>query len=83
MRLHPETPARQALVEFLRPVRRPQGRPIKTWFECVRNDLKDMNIDIKNKKAEEVIRILEYHTHIRERWRFEVMCAVPRSSHCQ
>ena len=83
MRLHPETPARQALAEFLRPVRRPPGRPIKTWFECVRNDLKEMNIDIKKKKAEEVIRTLEYHTHNREGWRFKVMCAVPRSSHCQ
>ena len=35
MRLHPETPARRALEEFLRPVKRPPGRPIKTWFECV------------------------------------------------
>ena len=83
MRLHPETPARRALAEFLRPVKRPQGRPTKTWFECVKNDLKEMDITIKDKKPHEVIKILENHTHNRGGWRGKVMCAVPRSSHCQ
>ena len=83
MRLHPETPARRALAEFLRPVKRPQGRPTKTWFECVKNDLKEMDITIKDKKPHEVINILENHTHNRGGWRGKVMCAVPRSSHCQ
>ena len=32
MRLHPETPSRLALVEYLRKVKRPKGRPQRTWM---------------------------------------------------
>ena len=60
MRLNSETPARRALNEFLRPVKRPRGRPTKTWFECIKKDLKDMNIELNPKKLEEVIKILNH-----------------------
>ena len=79
MRLNEETPARKALNEFLRPVKRPRGRPTKTWFECVKQDLKDMNIVINQKKPNEIIETLNAHTQSREGWRKLVMCAVPRS----
>ena len=42
MRLPPETPARRALQESLRPTRRPRGRPITTWCSRVNNDLKNI-----------------------------------------
>ena len=32
MRLHPETPARNTFEEYLRKVKRPQGRPKTTWM---------------------------------------------------
>ena len=79
MRLDEETPARKALDEFLRPVKRPRGRPIKTWFECVKRDLIDMNITLNQRNPAEVIETLYTHTQSREVWRKLVMCAVPRS----
>ena len=39
MHLHSETPARKALKEYLRKVKRPQGRPKTTWMQTVREDL--------------------------------------------
>ena len=39
MRLHPETPARLALVEYLRKVKRPKERPQRTWVELIKHDL--------------------------------------------
>ena len=75
MRLHPDTPARQAIAEFLRPVRRPPGRPTKTWMECIRTDLKEMDINLNFKRPEETIELLELHTHNRESWRAIWSCA--------
>ena len=40
MRLHPETPARLALAEYLSKVKRPKGRPQRTWMELIKHDLK-------------------------------------------
>ena len=80
MRLDPETPARKAMQEFLRHVKRPQGRPKKTWMEIIRNDLKEINIILDFKKPEETIKILENYTHYREVWRGLVRHAVPRSA---
>ena len=43
-RLADNTPARQALKEELRPVKKPQGRPTTTWLKLVRNNLIDAGI---------------------------------------
>eukprot|EP00794_Sanderia_malayensis_P013659 gene13660-15088_t len=69
MRLDPGTPVRKSMKEFLRPVKRPQGRPKKTWMEVIKNDLKEINIELNFKKPEETIKVLEYHARNRERWR--------------
>ena len=46
MRLHLETPARKALKEHLRNVKRPQGRPRTTWMQTVRQDLASVGIEL-------------------------------------
>ena len=40
MRLHPGTPARLSLVEYLTKVKRPKGRPLRAWMELIKHDLK-------------------------------------------
>ena len=43
-RLDDNTPARHALKEALRPVKKPQGIPTPTWLKQVRNNLIDAGI---------------------------------------
>ena len=49
MRLHPETPARLALAEYLRKVKRHKGRQQRTWMELIKHDLKAIVILDYNK----------------------------------
>ena len=44
LRLDPNTPARKALDEFFRPVRRDPGRPPTTWWAVITKDLKKLGI---------------------------------------
>ena len=46
MRLEPETPARIAFTEALKPSLRKRGRPPTTWIKVIQNDLKNNNIQI-------------------------------------
>ena len=46
MRLDPETPARIALKEAMKPTQRKRGRPPATWLSVIQNDLNKRNIDI-------------------------------------
>ena len=39
-----DTPAKQALQEFLRPVKKPRERPTTTWLKKISNDLSETNI---------------------------------------
>ena len=39
MRLHPETPVRLALAEYLRKGKRPKGRSRRTWMELIKHDM--------------------------------------------
>ena len=48
LRLDKETPARQALVEYTKPVKRKIGRPRLTWVNQVYQDLKSSNIKAHN-----------------------------------
>ncbi len=77
MCLDPETPARESIEEFLRPVKGPQGRPKKTWMDIIRSDLKEVNIELDYKKHVETINNLTYHAHNREWWRGLARLAVP------
>ncbi len=69
LRLQPETPARQALNEFYRRTKRPQGRPTTTWISQLKKDL--LNIaDLNN---------LDHVTHVandRPAWRSLIECAM-------
>ena len=45
MRLPVETPVRQALEEYERPVRKPKGKQKKTWYHMVKTELKEIAVD--------------------------------------
>ena len=47
LRLDSSTPVRQALVEYLRPVRRDRGRPPVTWWSIVVRDLRALGLPTK------------------------------------
>ena len=68
MRLHPETPARKALKEYLRKVKRPQGRPKTTWMQTVRQDLTSIGIKLDLSKEEQTLKGLSDLTHDRKNW---------------
>ena len=44
-RLPESCPAKQALYEALKPVKRPRGRPQITWIEIIRKQLKNIGFD--------------------------------------
>ena len=67
MRLNPETPARLALVEYLRKVKRPKGRPQRTWMELIKHDLKAIVLNYN--KANKTIEQLTQMAHGRNYWR--------------
>ena len=69
MRLHPETPARKALKEYLRKVKRPQGRPKTTWMQTVRQDLTSIGIKLDLSKEAQTLKRLSDLTHDRKNWR--------------
>ena len=75
MRLHPDTPARRSLEEYLRKTKRPRGRPQLTWMERIKEDLKP-TIVINLQKPEETIRTLCNLTHDRDTWRAIVKCVM-------
>ena len=68
MRLHPETPARLALAEYLRKVKRPKGRPQRTWMELIKYDLKTIVI-LDYNKPNKTIEQLTQMAHDRNYWR--------------
>ena len=68
MRLHPETPARLALVEYLRKVKRPKARPQRTWMELIKHGLKTIVI-LDYNKPNKTIEQLTQMTHDRNYWR--------------
>ena len=65
---HPETPARLALVEYLRKVKRPKGRPQRTWMELIKHDLKTIVI-LDYNKPNKTIEQLTQIAHDRNYWR--------------
>ncbi len=73
MRLHPDTPARLALDEFVRPTKHPRGKPKQTWLENIKQDLHTADIDFDYKKHpnKSTERLAEL-TSDRENWRTTV-----------
>ncbi len=69
MRLNPDTPARKALEEYLRKVKRPQGRPKTTWMQTVRQDLATIDIKLDLAKGTQSLSKLVQLTRDRQKWR--------------
>ena len=67
MRLHPETPARLALAEYVRKVKRPKGRQQRTWMELIKHDLKAIVI-LDYNKPNKTIEQLTQMAHDRNYW---------------
>ena len=59
LRLPEETPVRQALSEYQRPLKRPRGAPKFTWQKNIDNDLRLIGIVSKDRKE----------------WRIRIGCA--------
>ncbi len=73
MRLHPQTPVRQALAEALRHTKKPQGRPQTCWLTVIKEDLAVIGINLDFKKpSTETIDYLENLTRDRDKWRLLV-----------
>ena len=69
MRLSPETPARVALENFVKPVKRPIGRPKTTWLDITMKELKNMtNIPLTKDNAAN-LKHLETLCSDRKLWR--------------
>ena len=68
MRLHPETPARNAFEEYLRKVKRPQGRPKTTWMQTIRQDLSKIGIKLDLSNATKTLNKLVELTQNRTDW---------------
>ena len=69
MRLHPQTPARKALKEYLRKVKWPQGRSKTTWMQTVRQDLASNGIKLDLSKEAQTLNMLSELTQDRKIWR--------------
>jgi len=54
LRLPEDTPARQALAEYQRPVKRPRGKPKTTWISAIQKELKEIQTDLTIEKATEL-----------------------------
>ena len=71
MRLPPETPARQSLRHFIKPVKRPTSRPKTTWLSTVLSDLKEHStITIKTSDIGSTIHELELWCSERSNWNY-------------
>ena len=68
MRLHLETPARNAFEEYLRKVRRPQGRPKTTWVQTIRHNLSKIRIKLDLSSATKTLNKLVELTQNRTDW---------------
>ena len=74
MRLEDDTPAKQALQEFLRPVKKPRGRPTTTWLKKISSDLSETNIQLnpQNATPQQIFENLKTKTSDRNQWRKQI-----------
>ena len=74
MRLEDDTPAKQALQEFLRPVKKPRGRPTTTWLKKISSDLSETNIQLnpQNVTPQQIFENLKTKTSDRNQWRKQI-----------
>ena len=74
MRLEDDTPAKQALQEFLRPVKKRRGRPTTTWLKKISSDLSETNIQLnpQNATPQQIFENLKTKTSDRNQWRKQI-----------
>ena len=74
MRLEDDTPAKQTLQEFLRPVKKPRGRPTTTWLKKISSDLSETNIQLNphNATPQQIFENLKTKTSDRNQWRKQI-----------
>ena len=68
MRLNSETPAREALEEYLRKVKRPRRRLKTTWMQTIRQGLKRIDIQMDLSKEKQTSCKLFKLTQDRNEW---------------
>ena len=71
LRLHTETPARVALKEACRCIKKKPNRKL-TWIDLIKNDLKDSSLVLNVQTNETFFNDLEIICADRERWRNEI-----------
>ena len=64
MRLPDESPARLALKEALRPVKRPSGKPKLTWLGLITKELAQVHVTLDIDRLQEVVEL----ANDREAW---------------
>ena len=69
MRLHPETPARKTLKEYIWKVERPQEGSNTTWMQRVRQNLASVVIKLDLAKEAKTFNRLSELTKDRKNWR--------------
>ena len=69
MRLHPETTASKGLKDYLRKLKRPQGRPKTTWMQEVRQDLASIRIKLDLSREAQLLNVLSELRQDRQKWR--------------
>ena len=69
LRLPSETPARQALNHFIKPVKKPDGRPNTTWLPTVLKDIKKYSDIPLNQNSITNINRLENLCSDRKAWK--------------
>lgn len=75
MRLDPETPARKALNEFTRPVKKKAGGQKITWFDIVYKDIRNNSrLDIDFTNIPNAMNELEKVCNDRSKWNNTVKC---------
>ena len=73
MRLPPDTPARQSLRHFVKPVKHPIGRPKTTWLSTVVNHLKEHSSIQIDQNLDTALQQLEIMCSDRKLWT-EAVC---------
>ena len=69
MRLHPETPARRAFTEYPRKIKRPKGRPQRTWLEPIKHALIAINVILDYNNPNQTIEQLTQMAYDINYWR--------------
>ena len=72
MRLDVDTPARKALIEFCKPVKKVIGKHRQTWVETIKKDLQNIRLNLDKKNDNVYFEQLAKFCENRKLWKDEV-----------